>query len=94
MFVLCRRNLDLECESMISSGFEFVLMMCFQKSVQEPDVVLDRIAEFVYELLVFESLLCCSLLVLLVSSNKFHNNKLEIDGYRMSSTGNTVTVQR
>ena len=79
---------------MISGGFEFVLMMCFQKSVQEPDVVLNRIAEFVYELLVFESLLCCSLLVLLVSSNKFHNNKLEIDGYQMSSTGNTVTVQR
>jgi hypothetical protein len=79
MFVLCRRDLDLECECMIGSGLVFVPMMRFQKSVQEPNIVLNRSVKLVCELLVFDSFLRCSLLVLLVSSNRFHNNEFGID---------------
>ena len=56
--VLCRRDLDLECESMVDCSLILVLVVRFQEVIHQLDIIFGRSIELMCKLLVFDHLLC------------------------------------
>jgi hypothetical protein len=85
LIVLCRGDLDLENKSMVGGHLVFLYVVSLQECVQELDVVILGNLKLVCELLVLDVLLGRGLLILLVGSDSFNNDKLCIDQDRVRS---------